>query len=71
MVITVEPGIYFNDYSINKALNDPTKKKFINTTILKGFRDFEKRWKNYKEHENPHFFAILQKHEHVIKTMVF
>jgi Xaa-Pro dipeptidase len=38
MVITVEPGIYFNDGVIDKALKDETKAKFINEAVLKRFR---------------------------------
>lgn len=38
MVITVEPGIYFNDPWINSALKKPEQAKFINTKILARFR---------------------------------
>jgi len=39
-VITVEPGIYFNDYSLNKALGNTTQARFINQTAIERFRGF-------------------------------
>jgi Xaa-Pro dipeptidase len=38
MMITVEPGIYFNDYLLDKALKDPNRAKFINVEILNRFK---------------------------------
>lgn len=38
MLITVEPGIYFGDPTLNKALQDPTKAKYINEEVLNRFR---------------------------------
>jgi Xaa-Pro dipeptidase len=40
MCITVEPGIYFNDFSLDKALANPEQAKFINADALKRFRGF-------------------------------
>ena len=40
MYITVEPGVYFIDYLLDKALNDPVQSKFINRTRLEAFRGF-------------------------------
>jgi Xaa-Pro dipeptidase len=39
MVITVEPGIYFNNLVIDKALKDEKKAKYINAETLKRFRE--------------------------------
>ena len=38
MIITVEPGIYFNDPTIDAALKDEKRKKFINEEVLQRFR---------------------------------
>jgi len=38
MVITVEPGIYFNDKWIDRCLRDPQRAKFVNTTELAKYR---------------------------------
>lgn len=38
MVLTNEPGCYFIDALLDKALADPTKAKFINNEILQKFR---------------------------------
>jgi len=38
MVITVEPGIYFNDGVLNAALRNPKQAKFINVDVLARFR---------------------------------
>jgi len=38
MFITVEPGIYFNDPTLEKALANPQQAKFINTVVLDRFR---------------------------------
>lgn len=40
MVLTVEPGIYFNDYALNQALMNEAQAKFIDTDLLKQFRGF-------------------------------
>jgi len=40
MVLTVEPGIYFNDYALDLAIANPTQAKFINQKVLKLFRGF-------------------------------
>ncbi len=38
MVVTVEPGIYFSDASIDSALSDPAKAQFINADLLNQVR---------------------------------
>jgi Xaa-Pro dipeptidase len=38
MFITVEPGLYFNDPTLDKALSNPAQAKFINADVLKRFR---------------------------------
>ncbi len=38
MVITVEPGCYFNDYLIDEALADPKLAKFLVKERLDEFR---------------------------------
>ena len=40
MVITVEPGIYFNDFALDRALESPEQAVFINKDMLKRFRGF-------------------------------
>ncbi|KAK2703589.1 xaa-Pro dipeptidase-like isoform X2 [Artemia franciscana] len=40
MCITVEPGCYFNDYSLNKALKDPTLSKYLNQEKIDEYRNF-------------------------------
>ena len=40
MVLTVEPGIYFNDYQIDKGLANPAQAPFLNETRLDGLRNF-------------------------------
>ena len=40
MVVTVEPGIYFNKYELNRAyLNDSTHSKYINKEVLEHYWD--------------------------------
>ncbi|KAJ3113610.1 hypothetical protein HDU96_003141 [Phlyctochytrium bullatum] len=38
MVVTVEPGVYFVDPILDKALADPVLKEFINVDVLTRFR---------------------------------
>ena len=38
MFLTVEPGCYFNDPTLDKALANPSQAKFINAEVLKRFR---------------------------------
>jgi len=40
MVLTVEPGVYFNDFALDRALANPQQACFINTEVLKRFRGF-------------------------------
>uniref|UniRef100_A0A3Q2P9E5 Xaa-Pro dipeptidase n=1 Tax=Fundulus heteroclitus TaxID=8078 RepID=A0A3Q2P9E5_FUNHE len=40
MVLTVEPGIYFIDHLLDKALADPAQSCFINNEVLARFRGF-------------------------------
>lgn len=40
MVITVEPGVYFNDPTLDKALRNPDQARFINLDVLARFRGF-------------------------------
>ena len=40
MVITVEPGIYFNWSTIEVALRDPIQSKYLNAEKLERFRGF-------------------------------
>ncbi len=40
MVLTVEPGLYFNNSWIAKALQDETKAAFIDQKAVERFRDF-------------------------------
>jgi len=37
MVLTVEPGIYFNQPTLDKALRNPAQSKYINQDVLKRF----------------------------------
>jgi Xaa-Pro dipeptidase len=38
MFVTVEPGVYFNDPTLDKALRNPSQAKYINVEVLKRFR---------------------------------
>jgi len=38
MVLTVEPGIYFNDYCLDTALASDCQSKYINESVLQRFR---------------------------------
>ncbi|KAJ3326070.1 hypothetical protein HDU76_013032 [Blyttiomyces sp. JEL0837] len=38
MVVTVEPGCYFVDPILDKAINDPTLVKYLNLDVLQRFR---------------------------------
>ena len=38
MVVTVEPGVYFNDYCLETALKDENQSKYINESVLARFR---------------------------------
>lgn len=40
MVLTNEPGCYFVDYLLDKALANPNQSKFINQDVLLRFRGF-------------------------------
>ncbi|XP_046843454.1 xaa-Pro dipeptidase-like [Xenia sp. Carnegie-2017] len=40
MLITIEPGIYFIDYLLDEALNDPERSVFINEDVLQEYRGF-------------------------------
>ncbi|XP_043937818.1 xaa-Pro dipeptidase [Protopterus annectens] len=40
MVLTVEPGIYFIDHLLDKAVADPNQNCFINNEVLQRFRRF-------------------------------
>lgn len=37
MVVTIEPGIYFNDFLLKRFLQDPKQTKFINKDVLKRY----------------------------------
>ncbi len=39
-LITVEPGIYFIDFVLDKAFNDPEKSKYLNVELLKTYKGF-------------------------------
>jgi Xaa-Pro dipeptidase len=38
MVVTVEPGIYFVDPILDKALSDPVLSQFLNTELIEIYR---------------------------------
>lgn len=40
MYVTVEPGCYFVDHLMNRALEDPVLNKFINVDVFERFRNF-------------------------------
>lgn len=38
MIVTVEPGIYFNEWALeNMVFNDPERSKFVNRDVLKKY----------------------------------
>lgn len=39
MVITIEPGVYFNKFLIDKALADPETKDFLNGPLILEYLD--------------------------------
>jgi Xaa-Pro dipeptidase len=40
MVLTVEPGVYFNNYCLDRALANPKQACFFNKDVLQRFRGF-------------------------------
>jgi len=40
MIVTIEPGVYFNKVLIDETLNDPEKKPYVNEDLLKKFYNF-------------------------------
>ena len=40
MVLTVEPGLYFNDFQIDKGLANPDQAQYLVKERLEGFRNF-------------------------------
>jgi len=40
MIFTVEPGIYFVEFVLQKAFNDEDQKKYLNVNMIKGYLDF-------------------------------
>eukprot|EP01092_Planopodium_desertum_P000359 TRINITY_DN1049_c0_g1_i1.p1 TRINITY_DN1049_c0_g1~~TRINITY_DN1049_c0_g1_i1.p1 ORF type:complete len:188 (-),score=19.84 TRINITY_DN1049_c0_g1_i1:56-559(-) len=40
MVITVEPGLYFNPVLLEEAFNDPVRKNYLNKEKIEAFRHF-------------------------------
>ena len=41
MVLTVEPGLYFNNYQIDKGLGNPDQAQYIVKERLENMRTFE------------------------------
>lgn len=39
-VITIEPGIYFRDFLLDRAISNPNQSKFLNVEKLKTYYDF-------------------------------
>ena len=39
-LITVEPGIYFIDFVLEKAFNDPEQSKYLNVDLLRTYKGF-------------------------------
>ena len=39
MCITVEPGLYFIDFIIEKSLNDPTIAKYLNKEKIDEYKE--------------------------------
>lgn len=40
MVLTVEPGLYFNNYQIDKGLSNPNQAQYLVKERLENMRDF-------------------------------
>jgi len=40
MIITIEPGIYFNNFLIDKFLSNPEKKIYLNAPLIESYRNF-------------------------------
>ncbi len=40
MVITVEPGVYFIDFLLERASKDPVHSQFLNMDVIQRFRTF-------------------------------
>ena len=39
IIMTVEPGCYFIDFIINKALEDPDRNKYINAEKIDEYKE--------------------------------
>jgi len=40
MIITIEPGIYFNNHLLDKYIKDENSNKYLNIDFLQKFRNF-------------------------------
>jgi Xaa-Pro dipeptidase len=40
MVVTIEPGLYFNDALIVAALDNPMKSKYLNEQMISEYKGF-------------------------------
>jgi Xaa-Pro aminopeptidase len=40
MVLTIEPGVYFNRTALANALESESKRKFLNGQMIEQFKDF-------------------------------
>ncbi|KAG8193287.1 hypothetical protein JTE90_003774 [Oedothorax gibbosus] len=40
MVLTIEPGIYFIDYLLDEAMNDPNQSQFLVRDVIEQYRNF-------------------------------